>query len=159
MAQTLEREKEQVEALFDRVETVEEVAEAIEEREPAQATKLRCVAEDALSSAQPVRLAIAAQLLALSDRTIRTWVDEGVLALVTEHPKRVDPGRLHQVLHLVKELRAAGRHKDLLNAVWYRLQDDALLNRADLTKSLQQLRRGELVPALTKDEERALQHQ
>ncbi|MFE4822890.1 hypothetical protein ACFRFU_42050 [Streptomyces sp. NPDC056704] len=159
MTQTLDREKEQVEALFQRVETVEEVAEAIEEHEPAQATRLRCVAEDALSNAQPVRLAIAAQLLALSDRTIRTWVEEGVLALVAEHPKRVDPSRLHQVLHLVRELRAAGQQRDLLSTVWYRLQDAALLDRADLAKSLQQLRRGDVAPALTKDEEQALQHQ
>lgn len=159
MAQTLDREKEQVEALFQRVETVEEVAEAIEASQPREATKLRSVAEDALNSAQPVRIAIAAKLLALSDRTIRTWVDEGVLALVAEHPKRVDPGRLHQVFHLVSELRAAGRKRDLLDAVWYRMQDDELLGRADLAESLRQLRRGELVPALTKDEESALQHQ
>jgi uncharacterized protein (UPF0335 family) len=155
MTQTLEREEEQVRGLLDRVERVEAAAEQIEDQQPAVASELRSVAEDALCKAEPIRLKIAASLLDLSDRTVRTWVDEGVLALVSEHPRRVDPVRLHRVLHLVRELREAGRNRDLINAVWYRLQDAALLDREDLKTSLQQLRKGQVEPALTKDEELA----
>ncbi|MBT2423450.1 hypothetical protein J7F01_41195 [Streptomyces sp. ISL-22] len=126
MTQTLEREEEQVRALFDRVERVEAVAERIEHQEPNEASELRSVAEDALCTAEPIRLKIAASLLALSDRTVRTWVAEGVLALASEHPQRLDPVQLHRVLHLVRDLRAAGRTRDLINAVWNRLQDSAL---------------------------------
>ncbi|WP_329468713.1 hypothetical protein [Streptomyces sp. NBC_01431] len=157
MTQTLEREEKQVRALFDRVERVEAVAERIESREPDQATELRSVAEAALGTAEPVRLKIAASLLALTDRTVRTWVAEGVLSLASEHPQRVDPIQLHRVLHLVKELRAAGRNRDLINSVWNRLQDAALLDREDLKTSLRQLREGQVEPALTKDEEEAAQ--
>ncbi|MFC7841887.1 hypothetical protein [Streptomyces sp. NPDC057382] len=155
MTQTLEREKEQVRALFDRVERVEAVAERIERQDPEEALELRSVAEDALCTAEPVRLKIAASLLALSDRTVRTWVDEGVLSLASKHPQRLDPVQLHRVLHLVRELRTAGRNRDLINAVWTRLQDAALLDREDMKTSLRQLRKGEVEPALTKDEEAA----
>ncbi|MCX5016607.1 helix-turn-helix domain-containing protein [Streptomyces sp. NBC_00555] len=156
MTQTLDREEAQVRALFDRVERVEAVAEQIEEQQPANASELRHVAEDALSNAEPIRVKTAASLLDLSDRTVRAWVEEGVLALASEHPKRVDPVRLHQVLHLVRDLRAAGRSRDLLSAVWYRLQDAALLDREDLAASLGQLREGKAEPASTKDEELAV---
>src|SRR4051794_33833234 len=105
MTATLEREEEQVRALFERVETVEKVADSIEATSPDSAVELRRVAEGALDHAPPVRLSTAAALLALSDRTVRTWVAEGVLALREEHPLRVDPARLHQVLHLVHDLR------------------------------------------------------
>jgi hypothetical protein len=153
VTQTLQREEAQIKALFDQVEAVEEVAESIQDREPAQATKLRGAVEGVLSNAGPVRIRTAASLLCLSDRTARTWAAEGVLALASEHPMRVDPVRLHEVLRLVKELRAAGRNKDLLNAVWHRLQDAAVLDRDDLATSLRQLRDGRLEPALTKGEQ------
>lgn len=52
-------------------------------------------------------------------------------------------GALHEVLHLVRNFRRAGRTKGLLDAVWYRLSDRALLERADLVESLEQMRRGE----------------
>lgn len=151
MTKMLEREEEQVRALFSRVERVEAVADRIQGMEPAQASELRSVAEDALSTAEPVRLKIAASLLDLSDRTVRTWVEEGVLSLVSDSPQRIDPTRLHQVLHLVRDLRAAGHKRDLINAVWYRLQDAALLDREDLKASLQQLRKGQVEPAFTED--------
>lgn len=153
MTATLEHEKEQVKALFERVEAVEEVAHDIQASSPGNAVKLREVAERALGDAPPVRLKTAARLLALSDRTVRTWVSEGVLQLREEHPQRVDLVRLHEVLHLVQDLRAAGRQRDLLSAVWHRLQDAALLERADLQRSLEQLRQGEVTPAETAEEE------
>jgi hypothetical protein len=156
MPQALEHEEAQVKALFERVERVEAVAEKIRDQEAAE---LRDVALAALNAAPPVRLRIAASLLDLSDRTVRVWADEGLLPLVEEHPKRVDPVQLHRVLHLVRELRAAGRNRDLLNAVWYRLQDVALIDREDLATSIRQLKTGQLKPAMTKDEELAQQGQ
>jgi hypothetical protein len=50
---------------------------------------------------------------------------------------------VHAVSHLVSELRAAGQDGDLLDQVWRRLEDAALLDRADLRESLDQMRRGE----------------
>jgi hypothetical protein len=50
---------------------------------------------------------------------------------------------VHAVSHLVSELRAAGQDRDLLDRVWHRLQDAALLDRDDLRDSLDQMRRSE----------------
>ena len=42
-----------------------------------------------------------------------------------------------------RDLRALGRDRDLLDAVWRRLSDAALLERPDLGESIEQMRRGE----------------
>lgn len=155
MTSTLEREETKVKRLFDRLEKVEEVAEKIERREPDEAASLRGVVQEALEEAGPVRVSVAAALLDFSDHTVRTWIEEGLLTAVSRRPLRVDPARLHQVLHLVRDLRDAGHKRGLLDAVWYRLQDSALLGRDDLQQSLAEMRMGDLRPALTKAEEEA----
>lgn len=154
MTVTLEQREVQVREAFSRVERVERIAQQIEDTVPEQAEELLEVATEAVASIGPVKLSLAAALLALSDNTVRAWVDQGVLQPVPgSSPAAVDPVRLHQVMHVVHELRAAGRNRDMLTAVWYRLQDQALLDREDLTESLQELRAGRKKTALTQEEE------
>jgi hypothetical protein len=156
MTSTIEREEVQVRELFERVDAVVGVAHVIEDDHPGEAEELRRVSRDALSQAAPVRVPIAARLLLVSDKTVRAWVNEGVLTPQTEHPRLlVDAERLHEVLHFVRELRTRGQDKDLLTSLWQRLQDQALLGRDDLTDSLEQMRAGRATPALTLEEERA----
>jgi hypothetical protein len=45
-------------------------------------------------------------------------------------------------MHLVQELRAAGKDRDLLDAVWHRLSDQATVDRDDLRDSMGQMRQG-----------------
>lgn len=67
-----------------------------------------------------------------------------MLTARTERPRLLlDAARLHDVLHLVGELRAAGQNRGLLEEVYRRLADAALLDRDDLAVSLEQMRRGE----------------
>jgi hypothetical protein len=66
----------------------------------------------------------------------------------------LDAGRLHTVLRFLGDLRAAGQDRDFRDDLWNRLQDEALLDRDDLTESLSQLNAGNVRPALTADEER-----
>ncbi|MFD5818388.1 hypothetical protein [Streptomyces sp. NPDC127038] len=47
--------------------------------------------------------------------------------------------------HLVEELRDAGRNRDLVTALWYRLQDQAAAEREDLVESMNQ-RMGKKIP-------------
>lgn len=143
---TLERRNDQVKGIFGRVEEIEEIAEELADREPAAVAKLQRVAGSAVASAGPVPLSVAAELLQLSVRTVATWADQGVLEIVARRPKRVDPVQLYKVKHLVEELRAAGRNRDLVTAVWHRLQDQAVLERDDLAESLEQFRRGKKIP-------------
>lgn len=88
---------------------------------------------------------MAAQLHGLSDKTVRAWVEQGVLlAADTSSPRLLlDAERVHDVLHLVKDLRAAGASVGLLDEVQRRLVDASWLDRADLAESLAQLQRGE----------------
>jgi hypothetical protein len=152
---TMEREEEQVRELFEQVDGVLEVAHSIEHDRPAEAEKLHEISRRVLESAAPIRVQVAANILLVSHKTVRAWVDDGLLTL-REGPRRVlDAMRLHDVLQLVHDLRAAGRSRDLRSALWERLEDDAMLQRDDLAESLKQLRRGKLVPARTRDEELA----
>ncbi len=156
MTSTTEYEEVQVRELFDMVDVVAAVAQAIEVDHPHEAARLVEVSRNALSRAAPVRVPIAARLLLISDKTVRAWVHEGVLVPRMQQPRLLlDTERLHEVLRFLHELRSRGQNRDLLASLWQRLQDEALLDRDDLAESLQQMRAGHTVPALTLDEERA----
>jgi hypothetical protein len=87
-------------------------------------------------------------VLGVSPPTVRQWIHIGVLNTVpatpgVPGPALVEPGRLHDVWHIVRRLRDAGQTRGLLEAVWHRLADHDLLTRPDLAESLGQMRRGE----------------
>jgi hypothetical protein len=151
----MEREEAAVRDLFARVDELLDVAHAIEGDRPREAARLVHASSGALSSAGPVRVPIAARILLVSDKTVRAWVEDGLLTSRTMRPRLLlDAERLHAVLHFLDDLRAAGQDRDFRDNLWIRLQDEALLDRADLTESLAQMNAGNVRPALTSDEER-----
>jgi len=136
-------EQDRVAALFFRVEQIEDVANTLAADDPRRRTLSHVVRQE-LSAAEAVRPVIAATLLGLTEKTVRAWVHEGVLTARTERPRLLlDPSRLHDVWHLVRDLKAAGQHRGLLEELYHRLADAALLEREDLQASLEQMRRGE----------------
>jgi hypothetical protein len=113
------------------------------------------VSSGALSSAEPVRVPIAARILLVSDKTVRAWAEDGLLTSRGVRPRRLlDAERLHTVLRFLDDLRAAGQDRDFRANLWIRLQDKALLDRADMAESLAQMNGGNARPAFTSDEER-----
>lgn len=142
----IERERAEVLSSFAAVEAIEEVANPSTEED---ATRLESAIGTLLSCIGPVRASIAADLLELSARTVRTWAKEGVLLEAESEQSpvlHVDPHRLHAVLHLARRLRARGiQPNELMDQVWYRLQDRILLERGDLQESIAQWKRGEVV--------------
>ena len=52
---------------------------------------------------------------------------------------------VHAISHILRDIRASGLDRDLLEHVWHRLEDRALLDRADLAESIDQLRRADVV--------------
>lgn len=130
--------------LMERVETLESVARSLPEQDERRRRLLALVERD-LTSAAPLRPRVAAELLGLSEKTIRAWVEEGVLlAAETSSPRLLlDVARVHEVIHLISDLRAAGTTKGLLDEVYRRLVDATWLERADFHESLAQMRRGE----------------
>lgn len=130
--------------LIERVETLEGVAATLPEQDGRRSALLGLAAKD-LAAAPPLRPRIAAEVLGLSEKTVRAWTGEGVLTRVTGPSSRVllDMDRVHQVLHLVGDLRAAGKTAGLLDEVHRRLVDATWAEREDLAVSLEQMRRGE----------------
>lgn len=136
-------EESRIRSLFDRAETVEDVARTLPEDDERR-TRLLAVSSATLDDGGAIRPVIAARLLGLSEKTIRAWASHGVITIAQEAPRLLlDPHSVHQVSHILRELRKHGRDRDLLDEVWRRLADGALLDRPDLQESLDQLHRGE----------------
>ncbi|HTW03753.1 MAG TPA: hypothetical protein VMF87_25875 [Streptosporangiaceae bacterium] len=139
----VEAEAERAKELLSVVDDVAEVAETLPSGDPRR-SKLMTVIAKTLAAAPPVRPVVAAELLGLSDKTVRAWAREGVLVILQDEPRvLLDARRLYEVVALVHDLREAGRTRGLLDEVWQQLSDRALLDRDDLTESLEQMRRGE----------------
>ncbi|MFI9813259.1 hypothetical protein [Saccharothrix variisporea] len=133
----------QIRDLFNQIEDIEEVASTLSEDDERR-RKLDGVVARALRTAPPVRPVVAGELLDLTEKTVKAWAREGVLAIHSQEPRMLlDTVRLHEVLHVVAELRRAGRTRGLLDEVHRRLSDQALLDRDDLATSLAQMHRGE----------------
>jgi DNA-binding transcriptional MerR regulator len=141
---SVDAERARVQHLFAQVEVIEEVAESLDVADERRGRLLDAAAA-VVADCGPIRAGIAAGLLDLSEPTVRIWAKEGVLAEAAQRSSRLllDPSSLHEVMHLVRDLRRAGRTKGLLEAVWRRLSDQALLDREDLAESIEQMQRGE----------------
>jgi DNA-binding transcriptional MerR regulator len=136
-------EERRIRSLLDRVEAVEDVARTLPEDDERRA-RLLDVSNAALQDEGTIRPVIAARLLGLSEKTIRAWASEGVLATAQRTPRLLlDLRSVHEISHIVRELREHGRDRDLLDEVWRRLNDAALLERADLQESIAQMHRGQ----------------
>ena len=80
----------------------------------------------------------------LEREDVRAGADQGVLVVAKCAPRLLlDAVSLHQVNHLVRQLRAAGKHRDLLDEVGRPLRDQAVIEQDDFQESLAQMRRGE----------------
>ncbi|MCS7482363.1 hypothetical protein ACFFQW_20200 [Umezawaea endophytica] len=133
----------QIRDLFEQIEEIEEVALTLHE-DDVRRHKLAGVVARALRQAPPIRPVVAGELLDLTEKTVKAWAREGVLAISSQEPRMLlDAERLHEVLHLVSDLRRAGKSRGLLDEVHRRLSDLALLDRTDLAASLEQMHRGE----------------
>jgi DNA-binding transcriptional MerR regulator len=136
-------EERRIRSLLDRVETVEDVARTLPENDERRA-RLLDVSNAALQEEGTIRPVIAARLLGLSEKTIRAWASEGVLATAQRTPRLLlDLRSVHEISHIVRELREHGRDRDLLDEVWRRINDAVLLERADLQGSIAQMHRGQ----------------
>jgi hypothetical protein len=138
-------EEQRIRNLFERVETIEEVASTLPENDDRRA-RLLAVSRDALAEEGTVRPVIAAKILGLSEKTVRAWAAAGLLSARQRSPRLLlDVPSVHEVSHVLREIRADGLDRELLEHVWRRLEDQALLDRADLRESIEQMRHGDVV--------------
>jgi ATP-dependent exoDNAse (exonuclease V) beta subunit len=140
---TIAVEEARIRRVLERVEVVEDVANSLAEGDERRSRLLQ-VSRAVLADEGTIRPVIAARLLGLSEKTIRAWAKAGVLTVTQRSPRLLlDVQSVHRISHLLRELRAAGKDRDLLDEVWHRINDQALLARNDLTESIEQMRRGE----------------
>jgi DNA-binding transcriptional MerR regulator len=145
----------EVEKVLSRAGALERIACRFAEDDQSR-TELLQVSRDVLSDLDPVPVSVAAPLLGVSEPTVRSWIRRGLLVYATGSESGLDVPRLYEVVAMVRELRAAGHTRDLLNQVWDRLADRAVLERPDLRDSLAQMRRGDGIPTDIDDLERDL---
>jgi len=108
--------------------------------------RLLALSREALAEEATVRPVIAAKVLGLSEKTVRAWAAAGLLATRQRSPRLLlDVTGVHRVSHALRELREEGLERDLLEHVWHRLEDRALLGREDLRESIGQLQNGDVV--------------
>lgn len=149
---TVTVEEQRVRALFEAAGNAEDVANSLP-KDDERRTRLFEVSNTVLAEVATVRPVIAAKLLGLNEKTIRAWVDKGVLVAAERDPRLLlDAVSVHEISHILRQLRAAGQHRDLLDEVWRRLNDQALIDRDDFQESLAQMRRGEGITLYTPPE-------
>ena len=137
---TIAVEEKRIRSLFERVETVEDVACSLAEDDERR-TRLLAVLSSELAAEATLRPVIASRLLGLSEKTVRTWAAGGVLPVVQHKPRLLlDVRGVHVISHILRELRSHGKDRDLLDEVWRRLNDAALLERADMKESIEQIK-------------------
>ena len=138
-------EEQRIRGLFGRVEAIEEVAHSLPEGDERR-VKLLAVSREALAEEGTVRPVIAAKILGLSEKTVRNWAEAGLLSTRQRTPRLLlDVPSVHVVSHILRQVRAEGLERDLLEHVWHRLEDQALLDRDDLRLSVEEMRRGEVI--------------
>lgn len=108
-----------------------------------QAAKLEELAWDHVRRAEPIRVLHATQLLGVSEPTVNSWSERGVLEARPSRPRRVTLESVLRAKHAVDELRELGRDQDLVNAVLNKLEAAELAQNDRLRKSLEQMRQGE----------------
>ena len=136
-------EQERTLDLMRRIEELEEVAESLPPTDPRR-SKIDFVLAAEISDIAPMRVRVTAHLLEISEPTVRSWVQAGILLKFSDTPRLLlDPSSVLAVRKLVSELRQAGRNRDLLDELYFRLVDQSVIDSDELQESLEQMRRGQ----------------
>ena len=99
-----------------------------------------------IREADPIRVSHAQKVLGVSNQTVRTWMDEGVLDGFGGSPQRIGLESVVRAKQVADELREEGRDRDFMSAVLSRLEALALEKDKDFRKSVRQMRRRERRP-------------
>jgi hypothetical protein len=90
----------------------------------------------------PVPVSLAATLLDVSERTVRDWIEAGILEVVNRRPLRLAFGSVAEARRELHELRRQGANTNLRRALLDRIDDRATLEQPRLQASIEQMRSG-----------------
>lgn len=138
----LKRERIYVEAV-EEVQHLDEAEVAVLSGDPRGAAKALAEAKRRrLRAAPPIPVSVAAKLLKVSEPTIRSWLDTGVLEDAGVTPRGV---RIESVVHIhrvLAELRERGQDRNVRQALLARLDDETTLGDERLQTSIASMRGG-----------------
>jgi hypothetical protein len=127
----------------EELEQLDDARRALREGDPAEASRLiEVTRERLLHRAPPVPVAVAAKLLDVTQPTIRSWLDTGVLKDAGRKPRAVTTESVVRVHRLLAELRERGHDGSLRATLLARLDDELTLNDDRLQSSIGSMRRG-----------------
>ena len=135
-------------ALVDVVEDLL-ILEALEEHEddPGRRRSLQLVRSHLADRDRGRKVSEVAKLLHLSQPTVRSWIDAGILETCGDtNPVRVDILSLVAVKRAVDLLRQHGHDRNLLAAVMRQLRDSAVLDGEGVREGIEDLAAGRVVP-------------
>jgi hypothetical protein len=104
---------------------------------------LRRAEDNILHLDLPVPVSLAATLLDVSERTVRDWIEAGILEVVSTRPVGLAFKSVAEVRRELLRLRREGANPNVRQALLHRIEDRATLEHPRLRESIQQMKSGE----------------
>jgi hypothetical protein len=139
------RQAERAVTMFDRLMSTAG-RESQKHRDSRTAAEIEDLAWEHVRESDPVRISHAQKILGVSNQTVRSWIDEGILDGFGGSPQRVGLESVVRAKRIADELREEGRDRDFMPAVLSRLEALALEKDKEFRKSVGQMRRRERRP-------------
>lgn len=138
----VERQRAYVDAV-EEVQHLDQAEQAVRNGNRDEAAKALAEARRRrLLSAPPIPVAVAAKLLKVSEPTVRSWLDTGVLDDAGSKPRGVRVESMVRIQRLLNDLRERGQDRNVRQALLARLDDEATLKDERLQDSIASMRRG-----------------
>lgn len=148
---TVAAEKHETLVMFAHVEKLEAIANRVDQSDETSAQELYDLAESVVGQVPPVRIAVAAELLDVTKVTIKSWCQRGILARAESSMTPVqtlDPHRLHEVWHIVRDLREIGsKPGNLAEQIWHRLEDRQVTESEAFLQGVREWQAGDVLDA------------
>jgi hypothetical protein len=103
---------------------------------------LRRAEDNILHLDLPVPVSLAATLLDLSERTVRDWIEAGILEVASTRPIGLAFKSVAEARRELQRLRREGSNPNRRRALLHRIEDRATLEQPRLRESIEQMRSG-----------------
>jgi hypothetical protein len=103
---------------------------------------LRRAEDNILHLDLPVPVSLAATLLRVSERTVRDWIEAGILEVASTRPVGLAFKSVAEARRELQRLRREGANPHVRRALLHRIEDRATLEQPRLRESIEQMRSG-----------------